>query len=235
MADYIDDDNLWKEDLFATLGVDKDASDSEIKKAYLKLAKKYHPDKFIEENQEKLEAQRIFSKITVAYNTLSNPDKKNHYLELRRLLANHLPENQVNQEIINENKTNEVKQEQVKQETIKPKIDETPIADKVKEEQARSFYNIGLEHMKKKKYDLAIDSFKKAISVKNDIADFHSQLGLAYEAKNWEGMAQGEFKLALKYNPGDLIAKKHLKKENIVKKQETKEGFFSKLFKFGKK
>ncbi|GIW21814.1 MAG: hypothetical protein KatS3mg068_0821 [Candidatus Sericytochromatia bacterium] len=235
MVDYIDDDNLWKEDLFATLGVDKDASDAEIKKAYLKLAKKYHPDKFVEDNEEKLEAQRIFAKITVAYNTLSNPEKKAHYLELRRLLANHLPENQIKQEVKTDNKTNDVKQEQIKQENVKPKIDETPIADKVKEEQAKNFYNIGLEYMKKKNYDLAIDSFKKAISIKTDIADFHTQLGLAYEAKNWEGMAQAEFKLALKYNPSDQIAKKHIKKENILKKEEQKESFFSKIFKFGKK
>jgi DnaJ-class molecular chaperone len=236
MADYIDDDNLWKEDLFATLGVDKEASDAEIKKAYLKLAKKYHPDKFIEENEEKLEAQRIFSKITVAYNTLSNPDKKAHYLELRRLLANHLPENQIQQETISEVKTNnETKDQSPRSEPPKQKVDETPIADKVKEEQARSFYNKGLEEMKKKKYDMAIDSFKKAISIKNDIADFHSQLGLAYQAKNWEGMAQGEFKLALKYNSSDPIARKNLKKEDVVKKLDSKQSFFSKLFKFGKK
>lgn len=242
MADYIDDDNLWKEDLFATLGVDKEASDAEIKKSYLKLAKKYHPDKFIEENAEKLEAQRIFSKITVAYNTLSNPDKRSHYLELRRLLASHLPENQIQQEIVSEVKTNnetknsnEVKNQSSNSEHPKQKVDETPIADKVKEEQARSFYNRGLDEMKKKKYDMAIDSFKKAISVKSDIGDFHSQLGLAYQAKNWEGMAQGEFKLALKYNNSDPIARKNLKKEEIIKKDDSKQSFFSKLFKFGKK
>ncbi len=94
MADYIDDDNLWKEDLFATLGVGFEATDGEIKKAYLKLAKKYHPDKYLEDNQEKFEAQKIFSKITVAYNTLIDAHKKSHYLDLRRLLASHLPENQ---------------------------------------------------------------------------------------------------------------------------------------------
>jgi curved DNA-binding protein CbpA len=235
MAEYIDDDNLWKEDLFATLGVDKDASDSEIKKAYLKLAKKYHPDRFVEDNEEKLEAQRIFSKITVAYNTLSNPEKKAHYLELRRLLADHLPENQVQKEQINENKSNEVINQASKTENVKPNIDETPVADKLKEEQARGFYEKGLNEMKRKKYDLAIDSFKKAISIKGDIAEFHSQLGLAYQEKKWEGMAQAEFKLALKYNSSDPIARKHLKKEEKTKKDETKESFFSKLFKFGKK
>jgi DnaJ-class molecular chaperone len=43
MADYVDDDNLWKEDLFETLGVSNDVQDGELKKAYLKTCKKISP------------------------------------------------------------------------------------------------------------------------------------------------------------------------------------------------
>lgn len=243
MADYIDDDNLWKEDLFATLGVTQEASDGELKKAYLKLAKKYHPDKFVEENDAKLEAQRLFSKITVAYNTLIEPQKRKHYLELRRLLASHLPENQNAAPIF------EVKKEDTPptpQTASTPTTSHTPppqrempshsSTDKVKEEQAMSFHNLGLEAMKRKKYDDAIDYFKKAIATKSDVAEFHSQLGLAYKNKNWEGMAQSEFKLALKYNPSDKIAKTNATGGGNAKDGEKKSGgLFSSLFNFGKK
>ncbi|MFN4149819.1 MAG: DnaJ domain-containing protein [Candidatus Sericytochromatia bacterium] len=245
MADYVDDDNLWKEDLFATLGVSVDVQDGELKKAYLKLAKKYHPDKFVEENEEKLEAQRLFSKITVAYDTLSDPKKKHHYLELRRLLASHLPDGQTSTSPVEE-VNNEVKQNQSSSPTsstaTQPKAEvqekESITTDRVKEDQARSLYNLGLEAIKKKKVDQAIDYFKQAISTKENIAEFHSQLGLAYQQKNWTGMAQSEFKLALKYNPTDRVAKSNLGSSGKNSKSpdgEKKGGFFSNLFNFGKK
>lgn len=62
------------EDYYETLGVSKDASTEEIKKAYKKLAKKYHPDLAGEgADQEK------FKKISNAYSVLSDPKKKEFY------------------------------------------------------------------------------------------------------------------------------------------------------------
>lgn len=246
MADYIDDDNLWKEDLFATLDVPHDVSDSELKKSYLKLAKKYHPDKFVEDNEEKKEAQRLFSKITVAYNTLIDPQKKSHYLDLRRLLASHLPENQVSHtSTITSTVQNEEPKPHPAATTIPPinkptapKEEKAPdvSADKLREEQARAFFELGMNEMKRKKIDKAIDYFQQAIAVKVDIAEFHSQLGLAYKAKNWESMALAEFKTALKYNPRDKIALTNAPpSKDKAKKEEKKGGLFSALFNFGKK
>lgn len=241
MSNYIDDDNLWKEDLFETLGVPHDVEEGALKKAYLKLAKKYHPDKYTEENEEKLEAQRIFSKVTVAYNTLNDPNKKKHYLELRRLLASHLPENQ------NPIPTSQTDQTPVTQgnastpATSEPKKQDIPpqqSAEKLREDQARNLFDMGLKSLKKNDVENAIEQFKKAISTKADIADFHTQLGLAYKKKNWSGMAVNEFKLALKYNAKDAIAKKHLDElggGGTEKKEEKKGSFFSSLFNFGKK
>lgn len=56
-------------DPYSILGVDKTSSANEIKKAYRKLAKEYHPDK-AEGNEEK------FKEVADAYETLSNPQKK---------------------------------------------------------------------------------------------------------------------------------------------------------------
>ena len=63
-------------DYYAILGVDKNASDEEIKKAYRKMAKKWHPD--ANPNNRK-EAEEKFKEVGEAYATLSDPQKRRMY------------------------------------------------------------------------------------------------------------------------------------------------------------
>lgn len=63
-------------DYYNVLEVNKDSTDEEIKKAYRKMALKWHPDK----NQDNKEiAEEKFKEISRAYEVLSNPDKRNTY------------------------------------------------------------------------------------------------------------------------------------------------------------
>jgi molecular chaperone DnaJ len=62
-------------DYYNVLGVDRNASDDEIKKAYRKMAMTYHPDK----NPDNPEAEAKFKEAAEAYDTLSSPDKKSNY------------------------------------------------------------------------------------------------------------------------------------------------------------
>ena len=63
-------------DYYAILGVNKNASDEEIKKAYRKMAKKWHPD--ANPNNRK-EAEEKFKEVGEAYATLSDPQKRRMY------------------------------------------------------------------------------------------------------------------------------------------------------------
>ena len=63
-------------DYYKILGIQKSASPDEIKKAYRKLALKWHPDKN-PDNQE--EAQSKFQEINAAFEILSDPEKKKMY------------------------------------------------------------------------------------------------------------------------------------------------------------
>src|SRR3954464_10809478 len=62
-------------DPYKTLGVDKKASDDDIKKAYRKLARQYHPDR----NPDNPSAEERFKEIQQAYSILSDPDKRKQY------------------------------------------------------------------------------------------------------------------------------------------------------------
>ncbi|MBR5333010.1 MAG: molecular chaperone DnaJ [Muribaculaceae bacterium] len=66
---------MEKRDYYEVLGVSKNATDEEIKKAYRKLAIKYHPDK----NPDDKEAEEKFKEATEAYDVLSNADKRARY------------------------------------------------------------------------------------------------------------------------------------------------------------
>ena len=64
-----------KRDYYEVLGVSKDASADDLKKAYRKLALKYHPDK----NPGDKQAEEKFKEAAEAYDVLSNPDKRARY------------------------------------------------------------------------------------------------------------------------------------------------------------
>jgi len=64
-----------QKDYYDILGVDRDADQKEIKKAYRKLAKKYHPDR----NPDDPEAGEKFKEISEAYGILSDEDKRARY------------------------------------------------------------------------------------------------------------------------------------------------------------
>jgi len=67
---------LASKDYYQILGINKDASQEEIKKAYRKLALKYHPDA---NPNNKEEAEKKFKEIGEAYAILSNPEKRAKY------------------------------------------------------------------------------------------------------------------------------------------------------------
>ena len=66
---------MEKQDYYEVLGVEKDATTDQIKKAYRKLAVKYHPDR----NPDDKNAEEMFKKVAEAYEVLSDPQRRQSY------------------------------------------------------------------------------------------------------------------------------------------------------------
>ena len=72
----------WLEkDYYATLGVSKTASNKEVKKAFRKLAREFHPDN----NPDDAVAEARFKEINEAYDTLSDSDERKEYDHAREM------------------------------------------------------------------------------------------------------------------------------------------------------
>ena len=72
-----------EKDYYAALGVTKDTPTADIKKAYRKLARRYHPDK----NTNDASAEERFKEISAAYDVLSDDARRKEYDEMRALFA----------------------------------------------------------------------------------------------------------------------------------------------------
>src|SRR6266511_745278 len=72
-----------EKDFYKVLGVPKDASAADIKKAYRKLAQKLHPDA----NPGDKDAEERFTEISAAYDVLGDPEKRKSYDQVRETAA----------------------------------------------------------------------------------------------------------------------------------------------------
>ena len=66
---------MSKRDYYEILGVSKNATEAELKKAYRQMAIKYHPDK----NPDDKASEEKFKEAAEAYEVLSNPEKRQRY------------------------------------------------------------------------------------------------------------------------------------------------------------
>ncbi len=182
----------FEEDYYAILGIEESATPEEIRKAYLKLAKKLHPDKFPNDEKGKAAAQAEFRQVTQAHYVLGDAERKTEYDRLRQLAK-------VRQAI----KTGDAA-------TGATAAEPAPAgaqADNINQKWAEKHLVRADELYRRRKYQEAETAIKEAIRLVPNEAKYHNKLAEIYLARNWRTYAMTEVQASLRIDPKDAEAK----------------------------
>jgi len=234
-----------KPNYYQILGVATNASQEEIKKRYLKLARRYHPD--MKPGDE--EAAKKFARITEAYRVLSNVDSRYVYdlelgiepgSEVSATIFHRIEEAPVTgdeagdyvEEIAGGIPLPRIKKE--KEEKFGFKGLEHPKMRRAYEKGVFSIgtlektdrhelYKKGMEFLRKKKFDQAIAYLKEAVFLGPGNIQYHFGLGCAYEAENKLPEAITEYEEALRLGTQEKFVCQPLREALISLYMKTQE------------
>jgi curved DNA-binding protein CbpA len=193
----------FEEDYYAILGVDESAPAGEIRKAYLKLAKKLHPDRFPNDAEQRALAQREFAKVTRAHDVVSDAQRRAEYDTLRSLTKKRIL----------------VSEDEALDAVLLGEENQTPTHSRaVQAQTTREDENINVKwankHLSraedlfaKRRYQEAETAIKEAIRLVPSESKFHNKLAEIYLARGWRTLAMTEVQAALRIDPRDADAK----------------------------
>jgi curved DNA-binding protein CbpA len=186
------------EDFYAVLGVEDTASPDDIRKAYLKLAKKLHPDRFPNDAEKKAAAQQEFGKVTRAHEVLGDPRQREEYDALRGLQARRAAlDEAVGGGTMSASSAAAAERSGSME---KPQFES-------KAEWAAKHGIRAKEFMQRKKFQEAETACKEAIRLDPAKTTYRIQLAEIYVARGWKTLAMTEIQTALRLNPDDADAK----------------------------
>jgi len=207
-------------DYYSILGVERDASESEIRAAYIRLARLYHPDKQAKVGNWKITNER-FSAITVAYRTLVDDKKRQDY------------DNKLRTGWVEEEDAKNIQSENIfklgieayREKNYRRAMSYFRSASKLRPKVAKYYSFLGLAASNLDNLEMAEFNCKKSIELEPNKPDFYINLGIVYKNGGKETESRRQFKKTLKLDPKNLKARK------LLDMSGSKKGFFSSLFK----
>ncbi len=212
------------ESFYSILGVSLNATPDEIKRSYLKLAQKYHPDRFLDP-EEKKKANEKFSKITESYRVLSDDKLKDEYDKL--LEKGTRPKDEAKET----QAKNAFRRAIVflKQNDPWRAVNLLRIANRYHQQPTYLSY-LGLSLVYTKQYQKeGFEKLREAVKEVMFNPILHVNLGLAHEFMGDRAKALQSYYEALNWDKNNRSAQK-----GIERLQEKGKGFLSRLFGGGK-
>ena len=215
---------------YTLLGVNKNATKGEIRKAYLVLAKKFHPDKFTNKDESQ-EMQEKFSKIANAYKVLLDDNKRVEYDKALSSVS-------YKEEKEKAPRTAQAKMafknglEYYKQGDFwrAEKYFKSAVSLSPETPLFKSYLGLALARLKRRSDD-ALKFCKEAIDAQLFNSNFHVNLGIVYRILGNSEQAIKSFKEALSWNADDKRALRELQK--LKGEEKSKKSFLSRFFKKG--
>jgi curved DNA-binding protein CbpA len=199
------------QDHYAILGAHKGSSLQEIKKSFLKLAKRYHPDRHFEpemaDMKEKLDA--LFSRIHDAYETLSDPARRGEYEKSLGVQPGHYEEKRAEEYV--ENYVEKAARaasyfaagiKEFKVGNFWGAADSFAWATRLDPVKAPYFFYLGLSliHIPRRRHE-AEENLQKAIAIDPVKPEYHLELGSLYLKSGLKKKALEVYETALQENP----------------------------------
>jgi curved DNA-binding protein CbpA len=203
----------FEEDYYAILGVEETAAADEIRRAYIKLAKRLHPDRFPNDADQRALAQREFAKVTRAHNIISDGEKRAEYDALRRLHRNKEQSELLSgQHLVGDV---EAGQDEASNTVASPKVSAselqaittTTAESNINVKWANKHLERADELLKIKQYQEAEIAMKEAIRLVPKDPKYHNKLAEVYQARGWYTLAMTEVQTALRMEPRDTQAR----------------------------
>ncbi len=203
----------FEEDYYAILGVEETAAAEEIRRAYIKLAKRLHPDRFPNDPEQRALAQREFAKVTRAHNIVSDAEKRAEYDALRRLHLNKEQSELLSgQHLVSDvesgkvDASNTVASPRVSASELQA-ITTTTTESNINVKWANKHLERADELLKIKQYQEAEIAMKEAIRLVPKDPKYHNKLAEVYQARGWYTLAMTEVQTALRMDPRDSQAR----------------------------
>lgn len=202
-------------DLYQVLGVAEDASLRDIRRAYFRLAKLYHPDRHFDPQLSDMKGplEAIFSRLTEAYNTLSSPSLRAEY-DIRRAAGAQKIEPEEDKTDRKASAAGQFNKgyKEFKAGNFWGASEAFRWASRLDPTNSRYFYYLGLSlaQMPRRGHD-AEESFKKAIELEPTRSEYYIELGNLYLSNNMKTRAVSLYREALRWDPDSEMLKQALK------------------------
>lgn len=221
---------MKKRDYFEILGVSKNASGAEIKKAYFSLAKQYHPDRLYAEASAEVRnlADELFNLVSQAHDVLTDEDRRTQYLEdlqsgVKRNVSSEVSKILSAEGIFQKGEMALRKRDyQRARELFTEAVGLCP-----DEGEFHAFLGWTIFQSDPKNEQAvqeARDELNQAISLNPKVDKAYLFLGYIYKAMNYKEMAEHEFEKAIQCNPDCTEALRELRLINMRRKGKRKGG-----------
>ena len=224
----------FEEDYYAILGVDEAASQEDIRKAYLALAKKLHPDRFPNDPEQRSVAQREFAKVTRAHDVVGDAERRTEYDALRQLARRRSEIVSTGSFVVSSVIPDEVRLHTTAADAQQGQPLSAVPDDSINFKWANKHLARADELLKKRRFQEAETAMKEAIRLVANEPKYHNKLAEVYLARGWKTLAMTEVQTSLRLNASDPEARTlEVKLKALMKDQDKggakKKGIFEQI------